>query len=146
MQGGGFQADEDTLADWKDAFDHFEEKKSGTLNAEQAQNAFLSCGRDFAPHEITNLLRDGFMDYTTFQGALNSKMKPPPNPNEIVSSLAVFDKEGNGKLSIPELRYAMVTMGEHFSELDVEEMTIEADPDGTGIVDYREFARTITAN
>ena len=48
----------------------------------------------------------------------------------------VFDKNGDGFISANELRHVMVTLGEHLSDDEIEEMIREADIDGDGKVNY----------
>lgn len=49
-----------------------------------------------------------------------------------------------GQISIPELRFAMTSMGEKLDEDDVDEMTLEGDPRGTGQIDCAKFAALIS--
>ena len=49
----------------------------------------------------------------------------------------VFDKDGNGRITAPELKLAMMNLGENLNDEEVEEMIREADLDGNGEVDYK---------
>ena len=48
----------------------------------------------------------------------------------------MFDKEGNGFISVAELRHVMTNLGKKLTDEEVEEMIREADIDGDGQVNY----------
>lgn len=54
-------------------------------------------------------------------------------------AFAVFDKEKTGKISAAELRSVIANLGEKVDEDEVEEMMKEADTDGSGTINYKEF-------
>ncbi|VDM99971.1 unnamed protein product, partial [Onchocerca ochengi] len=49
---------------------------------------------------------------------------------------SVFDKDGNGFISVAELRHVMTNLGEKLTDEEVDEMIREADIDGDGQVNY----------
>ena len=57
----------------------------------------------------------------------------------------VFDKDGNGYISVDELRQVMTNLGEKLTEDEVDEMVREADLDGDGEVNYEEFVTMMTS-
>ena len=58
-------------------------------------------------------------------------------------AFAVFDKEKVGKISAAELRGVIVNLGEKVDEDEIEEMMKEADDDGSGFIDYKEFVAVL---
>ena len=56
--------------------------------------------------------------------------------SRIREAFRVFDKDGNGFISVAELRHIMGNLGDKLPEEDVEEMIHEADIDGDGQVNY----------
>lgn len=63
----------------------------------------------------------------------------PPAP------LQVFDKDGNGYVSVSELRHVMSRLGVEFTSEELQEMVAEADVDGDGQVNYHEFYTVMTS-
>ncbi len=55
----------------------------------------------------------------------------------------VFDKDGNGYITAQEFKHFMTTMGEKFSEEEVDEIIKEVDKDGDEQIDYEEFVQMI---
>jgi Ca2+-binding EF-hand superfamily protein len=53
-----------------------------------------------------------------------------------------LDRDGNGKISAHELRYVMLSSGEEeLTEQDIQTIIHEADTDGDGYIDYKEFVK-----
>ncbi|EYC36606.1 hypothetical protein Y032_0876g2815, partial [Ancylostoma ceylanicum] len=55
----------------------------------------------------------------------------------------VFDKDGNGYITAQEFKHFMTTMGERFTEEEVDEIIKEVDKDGDEQIDYEEFVQMI---
>ena len=51
----------------------------------------------------------------------------------------VFDKNGDGFISVDELRHVMTSLGEPMTIEEAEECIREVDTDGDGRVNYEEF-------
>ena len=48
----------------------------------------------------------------------------------------MFDKDGNGFITAPELRHIMTNLGEQLNDEDVDEMIKVSDIDGDGQINY----------
>ena len=60
---------------------------------------------------------------------------------ELVEAMKLFDNDKDGKLLVPELRWAMTRLGEMMDESIVDEMIKEIDPEKKGIIDILEFSK-----
>ncbi|GAX73998.1 hypothetical protein CEUSTIGMA_g1448.t1 [Chlamydomonas eustigma] len=58
---------------------------------------------------------------------------------EFKEFFSLFDKQGNGYITIDELGPAMRSLGQNPSQQELNEMVLEIDADGTGTVDFHEF-------
>lgn len=61
------------------------------------------------------------------------------DPEQLVSSLKVFDKENNGKIAVAELKHILTKMGESLSDRDVREVLEDADVSSDGFIKYEKF-------
>jgi len=61
---------------------------------------------------------------------------------EFVEALKVFDREGQGSISSAELRYALGSMGDVMSKVEIDKLINEFE-DSSGCVNYNEFVRKI---
>ncbi|CAF2068729.1 unnamed protein product, partial [Rotaria magnacalcarata] len=57
-------------------------------------------------------------------------MKDTDSEEEIREAFRVFDKDGNGYISVDELRNVMTSLGEKLTDEEVNQMIREADTDG----------------
>ena len=56
--------------------------------------------------------------------------------NSFREAFRVFDRNGDGFISAPELRLVMTNLGEKLTDEEVDDMIREADLDGDGVVSY----------
>ncbi len=61
--------------------------------------------------------------------------------DELIEAMRLFDSDQDGKLTVPELRWALTKLGDAFEETQVDEMLKEIDKENTGFVEVLEFAR-----
>lgn len=59
---------------------------------------------------------------------------------ELQKAFRVFDKSGDGSISIHELKKAMQILGNNPTDKDVRKIMKAADKDGNGSIDFEEFA------
>ena len=76
------------------------------------------------------------MDFPEFLTMMSKQLSSRDTADEIREAFRVFDKDGNGFISVAELRHIMGNLGEKMPEEEVEEMIQEADIDGDGQVNY----------
>jgi len=58
---------------------------------------------------------------------------------EVIESFRVFDTTDKGYISTDELRQILNELGEYMDPNEIEELVGEADPNGSGSVDYHAF-------
>lgn len=63
------------------------------------------------------------------------------NAEHCVEGLKNFDREGNGQVTLGEMRHLLTTLGEKLSDEEVDQLL--APYASSGIVNYEEFVRTI---
>ena len=68
-----------------------------------------------------------------------NKLKDEDSEEEIREAFRIFDKDGNGFVSPAELRHVLSNIGEKLTDEEIDEMIIEADVDGDGLINYEEF-------
>ncbi|GFX89041.1 calmodulin [Trichonephila clavipes] len=79
---------------------------------------------------------NGTIEFNEFCFMMSNKMKERDSEKELKEAFRVFDKNGDGFISAPELRNVMTNLGEKLTDEEVEDMIKEADLDGDGLVNY----------
>ncbi|VDM47814.1 unnamed protein product [Toxocara canis] len=60
---------------------------------------------------------------------------------QIRDAFSVFDRDGDGRITVDELGAVMASLGEHPSESELKRMISEFDEDGNGTIEMDEFLR-----
>ncbi|XP_033736503.1 calmodulin-like [Pecten maximus] len=88
----------------------------------------------------------GCIEFPEFLTMMSKKGLKSEDPEEdLRKAFNVFDQDGNGFLTADELRHVMLNLGEKLSLAEAEEMIREADIDGDGQIDYKEYVKMMTS-
>jgi calmodulin len=77
----------------------------------------------------------------TVMKIVDKKLQDTDTIDELVEALKLFDTDKDGRLNVPELRWAMTKLGDAMDEGAVDEMIKEVDGDADGYIDILEFAK-----
>lgn len=75
----------------------------------------------------------GFEDFVT---VLAFRMRQADLEEDLQKAFRIFDRDGDGYITVKELRYLMTNLGERYTEEEVTEMIREVDLDCKGKVDF----------
>jgi len=126
-------------------------KKAATVDKATMGNILRSMGLNPTNDEVSELFSSNSSDGSTIDAGgvvkaaagFETKMKGEDQLAVLKEAFSVFDKEGGGKISAAELRHILSNLGEKVDEDEVEEMMAEADADGSGYIDYKEFVAVL---
>lgn len=62
-----------------------------------------------------------------------------PENKELADAFKIFDRNGDGKISVAELGEVLRSLGDDISEADLQLMVDAVDVDGDGYIDFKEF-------
>ncbi|XP_062440414.1 centrin-2-like [Rhea pennata] len=86
----------------------------------------------------------GKINFESFLRVMTQKMAEPCSKEEILRAFKLFDHDGTGKISFDKLKLVAVEIGEDITDEELQEMINEADLDGDGQVNKKEFLRILT--
>jgi calmodulin len=141
---------EDDIELIQNTFKLFDKNGDGTIDRVEIKTVMRKLGQDVNNDEINDMLKDSNTDFITFEQFLKivenslSNNTEDETEKQLMDAFRVFDKDNNGSISRDEFRNVMNSLGEVFTEDDLEMMIIEADTNGDGQIDYAEFVQMIT--
>ena len=142
---------EEEVDEYKEVFELIDENEDGVITPKELGAAMRSMGESPTEEELQEMVKEvdangnctmEFSEFLTKMG--KRKMSENPNKQDLYDAFRFFDRDGNGFISLAELRYVMTKMGQEIANEEFEQMIKEADLDGDGLVDYREFVKMLT--
>ncbi|OSX77546.1 hypothetical protein BU14_0144s0010 [Porphyra umbilicalis] len=138
---------EETIREFKEAFALFDKDGDGTITSTELGAVMRSLGQQPTEAALKQMISEvdadgsGTIDFAEFLTLMSRKMKSADSQAEILEAFKVFDKDNSGKISADELRQVMNNLGEKLSDEEVNEMIREADTNGDGEIDVKEFVK-----
>lgn len=151
-QWATFGYTKDEISEIKRAFDLLDSDKSGSIDPAELKDAFQSLGVDIKDKILYQILAEldddasGAIEFREFHKLCTSKRAMGNSRKEIESTFNMFDNNGNGKLTVNELRDVALMLGEDMSEEELEDMFKKADGDNDGFVTADDFYTIIFGN
>lgn len=138
---------EDIKAEINECFDIFDKDKDnqityvelGTLLRWLKFNPTEREMKEFAQEFDQN--SSNLVNRKTVMKIVDRKLQDTDTLDELIEAMKLFDNDKDGKLLVPELRWAMTKLGDPMDEGMVDEMIKEVDADNDGLVDIVEFAK-----
>lgn len=87
---------------------------------------------------------DAKIDFAEFIDLMTAKISENGSKDDIRKVFKLFDEEGNGYVTIFDLKRIVKEMGENFDEDELNEMIERADSDGDGKVSFDDFFEVMT--
>ncbi|GBG62061.1 hypothetical protein CBR_g28538 [Chara braunii] len=142
------------ITDLKVAFELFDKDKDGTISTEELAEVMKKLGTTVSEEEVKMLIADvdadhsGKIEFDEFLDVMAGKLSQAAvlEQEELMQAFKLFDENGDGKISLAELKKVMENLGEKMKTEDLEEMIKQADVDGDGQVNYTEFAKIMASH
>ncbi|KAF8920460.1 EF-hand protein [Dissophora ornata] len=145
---------EDQISEFKEGFSLFDRKGNGTIEASSLGDLLRALGQNPTQSQVRDLVAEAdpsganIINFDTFLKVLMRPdgFKPAGTFQEFINGFKVFDKEGNGYISVGELRYVLTNLGEKLSDVEVDELMKGVEVDKSGKVNYEDFVKMILAS
>jgi len=131
----------------KESYDAFDKKGDGKIKIGEIANVFKKMGQNISAEQLENFEDDideegtGFIDFDEFQFIYRKKFQAEEDERELKECFRVLDKEKRGEVNTNEIRYILKALGDDLTEEEIDDMIADVDTDGSGWVDYDEFAK-----
>jgi Ca2+-binding EF-hand superfamily protein len=143
---------EDEVLEIKEAFDLFDNDKSGQIDVEELKTALKNLGIDAKNQTLSNMMADldrdnsGQIDFDEFIDMMTAKMSDRDTKEDLQKVFRLFlgDDEKSEKIDIKHLKRVAKELNENMSDEELQEMIKRADLDNDGKVDFNEFYQIMT--
>lgn len=149
--------DNHRVAELKVAFKIFDGDGNKLISQEELGNIMRSLGYELTETEIEDMMYDvikqsknrkkvddcDVIDFKELMVLMNKRDKETDISEEYIEAFRVFDREGNGRVNLIDLKQILMTFGDDIEEEDVDYMLKDADIEEDGTVDYKSFVRLL---
>ncbi|XP_042181598.1 calcium-binding protein 2-like [Oncorhynchus tshawytscha] len=140
------------IEELREAFLEFDKKKNGYISYKDLGECMRTMGYMPTEMELIELgqsICGGKLDFEDFVELMGPKMLAETadmiGVKELRDAFKEFDTNGDGQISIMELREAMKKlMGEQLTNREIDEILRDVDLNGDGLVNFEEFVRMMS--
>ncbi|XP_070556029.1 calmodulin-like [Ptychodera flava] len=138
------------------AFREFDRNGDGYITIDELRRTMKKLGETISEDELREMMKeadqdgDGRVNYKEFakiirnEDPMDAYNHTDPSHQGLMDVFHDIDEDGNGYITIEELRHALRKIPQHYTDEDIEDMMEEADINGDGKVNYMEFLRAST--
>ncbi|KAI8911779.1 hypothetical protein EDD86DRAFT_188929, partial [Gorgonomyces haynaldii] len=132
------------ISEFKEAFSMIA-KESGFIDKEGLKDILVSLGQNPSDDYIDEMLSEATssINFTMFLTLFADKMNGTDPEHEIMQAFETFDPSRTGNIDADVLREAMTTMGDRFTDEEVDVMFKGTPVDHLNQFNYRHFVKVI---
>ncbi|XP_041838695.1 calcium-binding protein 2a isoform X1 [Melanotaenia boesemani] len=140
------------MEELREAFREFDKDKDGFISCKDLGECMRTMGympTEMELIELSQQICGGRVDFDDFVELMGPKMLAETadmiGVKELRDAFREFDSDGDGQISLGELREAMKKlMGEQLNHREIDEILRDVDLNGDGQVDFEEFVRMMS--
>jgi len=136
--------DQAQIQEFKEAFNMIDHDRDGFINKEDLHDMLASLGKNPSDQYLDGMMSEapGPINFTMFLTMFGEKLNGTDPEDVIKNAFGCFDEDNSGFINEDRLRELLVTMGDRFTDEEVDEMYREA-PIKNSNFDYVEFTRIL---
>ncbi|KAI8991525.1 hypothetical protein BDF20DRAFT_47748 [Mycotypha africana] len=137
--------DKAQVMEFKDAFSIMDTNGDGLVDIDDLKVTFERLGQHATTEEIESMMGDvsGPINFTVFLTLMADKLAETDTENVILKAFSAFDDNRNGKIDAKYLRECLTTMGDRFTDDEIDILFKGSVIDEDGNFNYREFVRIL---
>ncbi|CAF0733184.1 unnamed protein product [Adineta steineri] len=136
--------DQSQIQEYKEAFNIIDHDRDGFISGDDLKDMFASLGKVVSDMEIDAMIREapGDINFTMFLTLFGEKLTGTDPEDVIKNAFMSLDDDGSGKISEDRLRELLMTIGDRYTDEEVDELFKEA-PINHGLFDYPKFIKIL---
>ncbi|XP_035666184.1 myosin regulatory light chain 12B-like isoform X3 [Branchiostoma floridae] len=136
--------DQAQIQEFKEAFNMIDQNRDGFIDKEDLHDMLASLGKNPTDAYLEDMMNEapGPINFTMFLTLFGEKLNGTDPEDVIKNAFGCFDEDGSGAVSEEQIRELLMTMGERFSEEQVDDLFRDA-PIKEGQFYYPEFVRVL---
>ncbi|TEA39358.1 hypothetical protein DBR06_SOUSAS2110119, partial [Sousa chinensis] len=137
--------DQSQIQEFKEAFNMIDQNRDGFIDKEDLHDMLASLGKNPTDEYLDAMMNEapGPINFTMFLTMFGEKLNGTDPEDVIRNAFACFDEEATGTIQEDYLRELLTTMGDRFTDEEVDELYREAPIDKKGNFNYIEFTRIL---
>merc|ERR1712111_128129 len=135
---------QDQIQEFKEAFNMIDQNRDGFIDKDDLHDMLASLGKNPSDPYLESMMNEapGPINFTMFLTLFGDRLQGTDPEDVIKNAFGCFDDDNSGFIHEGRLRELLTTMGDRFTDDDVDEMYREA-PIKNGMFDYTEFTRIL---
>merc|ERR1711953_833302 len=136
--------DQDQIQEFKEAFNMIDQNRDGFIDHEDLHDMLASLGKDPTEDYLEGMMGEapGPINFTMFLTMFGERLQGTDPEDVIKNAFGCFDEDNVGLIHEDRLRELLTTIGDRFTDDEVDEMYREA-PIKNGMFDYNEFTQIL---
>jgi len=137
--------DQRQIQEFKEAFNMIDQNRDSIICKDDLAEIYASLGKNPSDEYLEEMMKDapGPINFTMFLTMFGEKLNGTDPEESIKNAFQCFDEDGSGKINDDSLRDLLMTMGDRFTEEQVDQMFKDAPIDAKGELDYAEFTKIL---
>ena len=137
--------DQNQIQEFKEAFNMIDQNSDGFVDKEDLHDMLASLGKDPTDDYLEEMVKmsPGPINFTMFLTLFGEKLNGTDPEDVINNAFACFDDDGNGKVHEDLLKEALTTMGDRFTDDQVDDVLRDAPIDKDGYLDFTKFTHIL---
>merc|ERR1712066_1026911 len=127
----------ETLEEYQEIFSFFDRDGGGSISSAELGQVMKTFGWTPTEMELQELISEidqdgnGSISFNEFAWLMTKEIHDNEIEEDIREAFRVFDREGHGFITVPDLTHVLQTLGEKLSPEETQELINEADLGGT---------------
>merc|ERR1712025_6094 len=136
---------QDQIAEFKEAFNMIDQNRDGFIDKEDLHDMLASLGKEVTDDYLEAMMNEapGPINFTMFLTLFGERLNGTDPEDVIKNAFGCFDDESTGMIPEDKLKELLMTMGDRFTEEEVDELFRGAPINKNGDFNYIEFTRIL---